>query len=1155
MGEALRTAIGHESALLAVAQALAETSASEEVARVALGRACQVLGAEVGVFYLVSDTSLMLTAYRGLTPEVARRCTRIGLEQQLPLADAIRTGEAVFIESREALYERYPAIAALTTPQGAFGALLALPLCIRGRTLGGLALAFVGARSFEHHARTFLLGLASQCAIALDRAALFDANDTARERMTLLAELSARLSSALDFETAREASAELLLGRFADWAILDLVDHTGKLRRSFVAHVEPLKGDHAATLMKLPPDVPSSAQSVLDGGGAVLARQAKIPEGAEGEAWHAVRELGLASYIQAPLFTSGKALGVLTFVRSNNRYGTDDLIFAEEVARRVSIAFENARLFERVKERERRLRFALDAASMGAWELDVESGNVSWTESLERLHGLTPGAFGGRLDHVWECVHPSDRARVRAELERAVELGAPFETSYRVLHADGSVGWLEAQGDVTCDRLGRAVKMTGVCRDVTRRKRAEEAVARSEQRFRVVFDRALDPMVLVDDEYHFVDVNSAACALLGRSKHELIGESVAEVVMCEARAHGNDEPWRPFHEDGERRGEVRLRRADGSLVLVEYSTTAQILPGQHLAIWRDVEARHQAENRLLLLARAGSILTGSADQNSALQALTNLAVPAIADFSAIDLVNEQGEVEHVALAHTDRERLDETLARQLTSWLLTQEQCRELTHARFEPELGAPTDPIFASPERARVLGALGVSSLIAVPLNVRGQPVGVVWLGVGGARRYTLEDLRFAEDLGRRTSLFIESARSYREARDANRLKDEFLSTISHELRTPLNAILGWVGLLRGKKGSEPAALARGLDVIERNALAQVRLIEDVLDVSRIVSGKLMLKLHRTDLSELVEMAVASVAPSADLKGLELFADIEPGVQFYGDGDRLRQIAWNLLSNAIKFTPSGGKAMVTLKAREGSVLLSVQDTGQGVAPEFLPFLFDRFRQADSSLTRRHGGLGLGLAITRHLVELHGGTITASSQGRGLGATFSVELPQRGASRAGSEPPPPPEIEPMPESERLNASLRGLSVVVCDDEPDARELLVNVLGERGARVVAASSASEALEALCRTLPDVLVSDIGMPGEDGYSLIRRVRELPPERGGMTPALALTAFARREDARRAFDAGYQMHLAKPARASDVVGAVATLAARARDSRRSA
>jgi PAS domain S-box-containing protein len=1151
MGEALRTAIGHESALLAVAQALAETRTSEEVARVAIGCAHQALGATSAVFYLVREGVLALSAHRGLEPEVARDYGRIGLDDRLPLSDAIRTGEAVWIESAEQLRERYPEVTDLAARAGGVRAVMALPLRIRGRTLGGMALAFAEPKVFDRHEQTFMLGLGSQCAIALDRAALFEANDAARERMTLLAELSARLSSALDFETARDAAAELLLGRFADWAILDLVDQDGELRRSLVAHVEPEKSEHAATLMRLPPEVPADARSVMAAAGAVLVRETRVPEGAAGDAWHAVSELGLTSYIQAPLLASSSALGALTFVRAKGAYTADDLIFAEEIARRVSIAFENARLFERAKERERRLRFALEAASMGAWEWDVGSGKVSWTESLERLHGLPPGGFGGRLQDVCDEIHPDDRPRVMAELERVLKSGSHYESSYRIIRPDRSLIWVEAQADVTREKSGRASKMVGVCRDVTRRKRAEEAVATSEQRFRAVFDRALDPMVLVDDDRCFVDVNSAACALLGRSKEELVGTNTKDVIASNANDPEANDLWRRFNAGGEQRGEIQLRRADGSSVSVEYSATAHILPGQNLAIWRDVEARRQAENRLRLLARAGTILTGSADQNTTLQSLADLAVPAIADFVAVDFIDEHGEVEHVAIAHADRAKLRATSARALTRWLIEETAPEEAFESRFVPDVDSLSAPAFASQAH---LSALGVRSLIGVPLNVRGRTAGVVWLGVGGARRYSVEDLRLAEDLGRRASLFVESARSYREARDANRLKDDFLSTISHELRTPLNAILGWVGLLRGKKGSDPAALGRGLDVIERNALAQVRLIEDVLDVSRIVSGKLMLKLHKTDLSELVERVIASVAPSAAAKGVELSTDVEASIQLYGDADRLRQVTWNLLSNAVKFTPAGGTVEVSLKARGDWVTFGVHDTGQGVASEFLPFLFDRFRQADSSPTRRHGGLGLGLAITRHLVELHQGTIHAESEGSGLGSTFTVELPLRGTSRAGSEPPPAPQIEPVPESERLNASLRGLSVLVCDDEPDARELLANVLGERGARVTTVSNASEAFDAVS-TLPDVLVSDIGMPGEDGYSLIQRIRALPRERGGQTPALALTAFARSEDSRRAVDAGYQMHLAKPARASDVIGAVAALAAIARDSRRSA
>jgi signal transduction histidine kinase/CheY-like chemotaxis protein len=381
-----------------------------------------------------------------------------------------------------------------------------------------------------------------------------------------------------------------------------------------------------------------------------------------------------------------------------------------------------------------------------------------------------------------------------------------------------------------------------------------------------------------------------------------------------------------------------------------------------------------------------------------------------------------------------------------------------------------------------------------------------------------------------------------------ASRARDEFLATVSHELRTPLTSIIGWIQLLRLE--ADEASLAEGLETIDRNARAQSRLIEDILDFSRINAGKLRLNVQAVDLTDVIEAANATVRPAANAKGVrvERVLDSEAG-RISGDPDRLKQVVWNLLSNAVKFTPRGGKVQVRLERIDSHAELTVSDTGEGISPKFLPYVFDRFSQADSTSTRAHSGLGLGLGIVRHLVELHGGTVQAFSPGEGQGATFAVRFPLLVAHYRGDEgvigPSELPAVRPA--EERLS-DLTGVAVLVVEDNDDSRRLLQTILTRSGAVVEVAESVATALRIIARAWPDIIISDIEMPGEDGYSLIRKIRlQEPPSRH--VPAIALTAYTRSVDRVRALAAGFQTHMSKPVEPAELVAAVKSLAAGSR------
>jgi signal transduction histidine kinase len=394
------------------------------------------------------------------------------------------------------------------------------------------------------------------------------------------------------------------------------------------------------------------------------------------------------------------------------------------------------------------------------------------------------------------------------------------------------------------------------------------------------------------------------------------------------------------------------------------------------------------------------------------------------------------------------------------------------------------------------------------------------------------------------RETLLLREQRARAEAEEASRLKDEFLATLSHELRTPLTAMLGWVHLLRGGQ-LEAAQITRAYEVLDRNTRAQALLINDLLDVSRIVTGKLRLDLRSVSLAPIIHAALETVRPAGLARAIEWDLQIDPKVgPVSGDATRLQQVVWNLLSNAVKFTPRGGKITVALETHGDEAVLRVHDNGQGLTADLVPHVFERFRQGDSTTTRVHGGLGLGLAIVRHLVEMHGGTVEASSPGTGQGSTFTVKLPllrderppsHSTGSRAGGE------------TEPGRLLLTGLRVLLVEDEVDTRELLTLVLTRQGAQVVGVGSASEALEKFEQQAPDVLISDIGLPGEDGFSLLRKIRSRPDVRGGRVPAVALTAFAHAEDRIRALEAGFQIHAPKPVDSDELVAIVASLGQR--------
>jgi signal transduction histidine kinase/ActR/RegA family two-component response regulator len=562
----------------------------------------------------------------------------------------------------------------------------------------------------------------------------------------------------------------------------------------------------------------------------------------------------------------------------------------------------------------------------------------------------------------------------------------------------------------------------------------------------------------------------------------------------------------------------------------------------------DVHEQHFAQEGLAFLAKANEIFASSLDYRETLKNVAFLAVPRIADWCAVDMAADASEQfrSRLAVAHADPAKiaLAEELYRKFPPDPETDVIYRVMRTGTSELVPFVPDEALAElahSEEHLQMIRQLGIMSFMIVPLRSRGEVVGTMTF-VASDRRYCERDLAQAEELAYRASIAIENARLYGAAQSANRAKDEFLATLSHELRTPMTAVLGWSRML--KLGlSEPEAQV-AIDAIEQSASAQAQLIEDVLDVSRIMSGKLTFEARPTDLRTVAQAAITTVHPAAVAKGIEILTAIPPLLPpVPGDEGRLQQVIWNLLANAIKFTPRGGTVTLRL-SHEGSVVrLVVSDTGEGIDRAFLPYVFEPFRQGDSSTTRPHGGIGLGLAIVRSLVEMHGGRIRVASEGKGRGATFTLELPvlETAPAIAASSLS---ERAVLPSASATLPALTDVTVLVVDDQQFTRDVVAAILRRTGAVVHTASSVREGLQLFRKLEPHLVVCDIAMPDEDGYVFLREVRARPDALRS-TPILALTAFGRPEDRLLALDAGFDAYLKKPVDPADLAQSVQRLA----------
>jgi PAS domain S-box-containing protein len=659
-----------------------------------------------------------------------------------------------------------------------------------------------------------------------------------------------------------------------------------------------------------------------------------------------------------------------------------------------------------------------------------------------------------------------------------------------------------------------------------RKSEASEAREREQrEQYRVTLGSIGDAVIATDAAGRVSFINPIAESLTGWEQETALGRPLAEVF------HIVNEPTRQEVENPALRAikeGVIFGLANHTLLIAKDGTERPIddsgapikdAAGKTLGavlIFRDITERRRVEKERALLA---AIVESSGD--------------------AIISKNLDGIIEswNVAAEHLFEYTASEALGQPITL-IIPPERLEEEQLILERLHRGERIEH-FETVRRAKSGRAVDISLTVSPIRDAEGRIIGASKI----ARDIT--ERRLAEE--ERAQLLRSERATRAQAEAASRAKDEFVALVSHELRAPLNSVLGWVQLLRTGKFN-PAETQRALETIERNAKTQVQLIEDLLDISRVITGKLTLNAHPLELAPFVEVALESIRPAVEAKTIQLQVQLAArGSEVLGDPARLQQIVWNLLSNAVKFTPNHGRIEVRLEHLNSHLQLTVSDSGVGISPEFLPFVFDRFSQANTSSERKYGGLGLGLAIVRHLVELHGGAVRAESPGEGQGATFTVMLPVRATQEAEVEfKRAAPSIEAIAELTEA-ITLDGLRVLVVDDEAESRELLQAILTQRGAEVRACASAAETLTTIAQWRPAVLVSDIAMPEEDGYALIRKLRALPAADGGNIPAVALTGFARSEDRTRALAAGFQMHVPKPVEAVELIMVIASLAGR--------
>ena len=757
-----------------------------------------------------------------------------------------------------------------------------------------------------------------------------------------------------------------------------------------------------------------------------------------------------------------------------------------------------------LSESEQRLKLATDASGIGMWFWDLVGNSVEWTELGQEIFGL-PRNTELTFEICFNVIHPEDRDLVQSAIERALNNRTEYSVEYRVVWSDGSVRWILAKGRGFYNQGGEAVRMMGTVQDITAQKESEQqlqetkvALSKSKQILRKVLDSLIIYVGILTPDGVLIDVNHTALAAANLKPEDALNKPFVETY------------WWSFDPKIQAQLDEAIKRAAAGEV-VRYDTIARMADNKFIHNDFSITPIFDSEGKVEYLIPHGMDISDRKQTEASLQQreqelkLITEVIP-----QQIWTALPNGETDYFNRRWQEYTGFNLEQGRK-RGW-------RNMIHPDDLKEVSEQWNQSIESGDNynieARLRRADGKYHWFLVKARPLRNDVGEIikWYGTN-------------TNINRIKELEQKLLQQTEDLTNANRLKDEFLAIVSHELRTPLNPILGWSQILAaGRLDAEKTAM--GIEIIGRNARLQAQLIEDLLDVSRILRGKLNLNKNPLDLESIIKSALTTVNLEAEAKSIQIETIYDSNtLQVLGDAGRLQQVVWNLVSNAIKFTPEGGRVIVKLERVDSYAQIVVKDTGKGIDAEFLPYVFDRFSQAQSDSTRQYGGLGLGLAIVRHLTELHGGTVAVSSPGEGQGATFKVKLPLINTSTT---------EQTRIDSNLINQSVQpnrfsGAKVLVVDDESDSLDILTMILEQEGAEVMPVTSAKEALETFSKLTPDLIISDIGMPEADGYTLITQIRALP--QGKNLPAIALTAYAGEIDIQRSIDAGYQKHIAKP------------------------